>query len=302
VASSVPAAEPTGKNSSPIRRRVFIGSSLGLGLSVLAAPGAAAATSPIPPLPGEVSRTTRLTPRGVPYDNITVNISGDPAQLFVPHTAIPKQTRVGVVWYYHANGSTHTSLNGVYRYSAELLVDQGAVCYCPNYGGSLWTNTESLAYHARAVAYLKAVFNIGVSFLRGNSGGGSLMCWAYGKSLVPAARGMYLANATYDMVDLYTRDPVRIGPVYDNDITKVRATNPAGLPGSVWTGKRIRVVVSDDAHPDPIVPPHKHGLALVAKSNGYAVENSVLYHQLGHHLPDVANRDMLVTFNRWLRA
>ncbi|MET0863814.1 MAG: hypothetical protein ABWZ98_05720, partial [Nakamurella sp.] len=262
-----------------------------------------AAASPIPKLTGEISRTSAVTPRGVPYENITVSISGDKAQLFVPHTAIPKTATVGVIWYYHANGSTYSAMNGAYKYSGELLVDQGAVCFCPNLGGSLWTNSAAIAYHGRAVAYLKTQFRIGVSFLRGNSGGGSMASYAYGKNLVPAAKGLYLANGTYDMEDLASRDPIRIMPVYDNSASKVVATNPARIPASAWNGKRIRVVVSDAAHPDIVVPPAKHGLALVSSARrGGAAENSVVYHQLGHQIPGLANKDMVDTFGRWLNA
>ena len=298
-----------GPQRRPIGRRLFLGAALGGGAALLTAPGAAAATvsaaaaSPIPTLPGEVSRTSAVTPRGVPYENITVSISGDKAQLFVPHTAIPRTTTVGVIWYYHANGSTYSAMNGAYKYSGELLVDQGAVCFCPNLGGSLWTNSAALAYHAKAVTYMKSVFKIGISFLRGNSGGGSMECWAYGNNLVPAAKGCYLANGTYDMEDLASRDPIRIAPVYNNNPAAIRATNPARLPSSAWTGKRIRVVVSDAAHPDIIVPPAQHGLALVASAAaGGAAENSVVYHQLGHQIPGLANKDMVDTFGRWLNA
>ena len=215
---------------------------------------------PHPNVAGEVSRTSAVTPRGVHYENITVSISGDKAQLFVPLTSIPRSAPVGVVWYYHANGSTYSAMNGAFKYSGELLVDQGAVCFCPNLGGSLWTSQAALNYHARAVSYLKNVFTIGVGFLRGNSGGGSMACWAYGKNLVPAAKGLYLANGTYDMEDLASRDPIRIAPVYGNSAAAIIATNPARLPSSSWTGKRIRVVVSDAAHPDIIVPPEKTDL------------------------------------------
>ena len=296
-----------GPQRRPIGRRLFIGAALGSGLAMVAAPGAAsaavAASSPIPTLPGEVSRTSAVTPRGVHYENITVSISGDKAQLFVPLTSIPRSAPVGVVWYYHANGSTYSAMNGAFKYSGELLVDQGAVCFCPNLGGSLWTSQAALNYHARAVSYLKNVFTIGVSFLRANSGGGSMACWAYGKNLVPAAKGLYLANGTYDMEDLASRDPIRIAPVYGNSAAAMIATNPARLPSSSWTGKRIRVVVSDAAHPDIIVPPEKHGLALVRSAkDGDAVENSVVYHQLGHQIPGLANKDMVDTFSRWLNA
>lgn len=287
------------KNGNPIRRRTLLGAAMASGLlSVTAAPTAAAA-SPIPKLPGELSRTSAVTAKGVPYENITVSINGDKAQLFVPHTAIPNKTVVGVIWYYHATGSTYSALNSAYKYSAELSVDQGAVCFCPNYGGSLWVNATAVNHQAAAIAYLKSVFVIGLSFLRGNSGGGGLMCWAYGKNLIPGARGMYLANAAYDMAEVWDRAPERIAPSYNYDRAAMEATNPARLDASVWKGKRIRVVVSDAANPDPVLPAEGHGLALVAKSAGLAVENSILYHSLGHQIPSAANKDMIAAFNRW---
>jgi hypothetical protein len=280
-----------------LRRRTLLTAAVTGGLLSVALPGVAAAASPIPKLPGELSRTTTATPRGVPYDNITVSIKGDKAMLFVPHS-MATASLVGVIWYYHANGSSYSALNAAFKYGAELAVDQGAVGFCPNLGGSLWVNSAALTYHANAAAWLKASLPLGLTFMRSNSGGGAMMCWAYAKNLVPGARGMYLANSAYDMVDIYDRD-TRVPPVYNNSRTAAQATNPAGLTGSVWKSKRIRVLVSDDAHPDLLLPPHTHGLALIAKSNGYALENSVKYHQSGHVIPSGVDKDMLSTFQRW---
>lgn len=283
---------------------MFIGTGIGAGLSLLATPGTANAASPIPKLAYESSRVTTATPRGVPYDYITVSYNGAKAALFVPHTAIPKKTTVAVAWYYHANGSTHTALNSAYKYSAELLVDKGVVCYCPNFAKTgttefLWVNQTALTRHANAVTYLKSQFKIGMSFMRANSGGGSLMCWAYGKNLVPAARGMYMANASYNMEDLFARDPARVGPAYNNSLSAVKATNPSRLPASAWANKRMRVIVSDAAHPDVVLPPATHGLALVKLAKPVATEASVKYHTGGHVIPSFANKDMVDTFVRW---
>lgn len=287
------------------RRTLLMGSALGAAAALIPLTSAVAAPTytPVGALPGEVSRLdTQITSVGKKkYEEIDVVYNGDTIRLFVPHTATPSKTAapVTMVWYYHANGSTHTSLSKVYKWSAMLAIDRGWVCVCPLYGGSLWTSNAAAAYHKSAVTYLDSTFNIGTSFLRANSGGGSLMTGAYGTRSVPKAKGIYMANATYDMQDLYARDPGRIGPVYNNDPALVAASNPARLPQSAWVGSRIRAVVSEV---DPLVPPDKHGQALVLKAGPVAAETSLMWHDQGHTVPDVVSTDMVSTFARWLTA
>lgn len=297
-------AVPTGSGTS--RRTVLAVAAAGLAVGALGLPGAvpsasaAPSYSPIPLLPGEISRTDTRTTRlkKKKYECIDVSIQGDRARIFVPHTAIPgSKTSYGCVWFYHSNGSTYTSLDGAFKYGAEMAVDEGAICVCPNYGGSLWTNQASIQAQVNASLYMTSVWRLGMNFMRANSGGGPLMTYAYGNGLVPRTRGIYLANAAYDMEDLYARDPVRIGPVYDNDPALVAATNPARLPASSWTGGRIKVVVSEA---DFIVPPALHGVALVTAAAPVAVDTRVQWHTEGHVVPSWTQQDMIATFKSWM--
>ncbi|GAA1510569.1 hypothetical protein BJ978_000134 [Agromyces terreus] len=283
------------------RRTIIIGAAAGLVTAATSAalPAVAAPTySPIPKLPFEVSRLdTQVTSIGKKkYEAIDVLYQGDRMRLFVPHASPPK-TSVGVLWYYHSNGSDYTSLTNVYKWSAMMAVDAGAVCICADYGGSLWTSQPSLTAQQNATRYMGNVWKIAVSFMRANSGGGPLMTYAYGTKMVPAVRGMYMASAAYDMEDLYDRDPVRIPPVYGFNRDLAVATNPARLPQSSWVGTRIRTVVSMS---DPLVPPPQHTLALVDKAAPVARETSVEYHDGGHRVPDWTSTDMIATFKRWL--
>ncbi|THG31162.1 hypothetical protein E6C70_13970 [Glaciibacter flavus] len=283
------------------RRTIIIGAAAGLVTGALSTTVAFAAPvySPVPKLPYEISRAdTRTTRRGkLSYEAVDVLIAGDRTRIFVPHATPPGQkTAAGVLWLYHANGSDYTSIDGAYKYGAELAVDRGAVVVCPNYGGSLWTSQPSLTAQVNASKYMSAVWKIGVSFLRANSGGGSLMTYAYGRRMVPALRGMYLANATYDMEDLYDRDP-RVPPVYGNSRSAMLATNPAALPQSSWSGARMKVVASQL---DVLVPPDRHGVALANRARPVASDVIVQYHNEGHTVPGWTQEDMITTFAGWL--
>ncbi|MFC9918997.1 hypothetical protein [Agromyces binzhouensis] len=176
-------------------------------------------------------------------------------------------------------------------------VDRGAVCICPNYGGDQWTSQTAITRQKNASSYMSAIWRVGASFLRADSGGGALMTYVYGNRPVPTARGMYLANAAYDMEDLYQRDPVRIGPPYGNDLATVQAANPARLPQSSWTGTRMKIVVSAA---DTILPPASHGLALADTARPVATQVTVDYHDGGHVVPSWTQADMINTFAAWL--
>jgi hypothetical protein len=296
------ADEPSTSRSAVTRRAVLAGAAAGLAaVATVASPARAAPVyTPIPKLPGEVSRTdTRTTRLGKkPFETVDVVWGGDTARLYVPWATPPKATAKGaVVWFYHSNGSTHTALDGAYNYGAMMAVDQGSVCVCPNFGGSLWTAQAALQHQANWSKYMSGVFTIGVAFARANSGGGSLMTYAYAKNMVPALRGIYLANGTYDMEELYSRDPGRIGPPYGNDPALIAATNPALLPQSSWAGKRVKTVVSLI---DPVVPPTRHGLALADLARPVATDVRVQYHDQGHVVPGWTQQDMISTFASWL--
>lgn len=286
-----------------IRRRTAV---LAASAGVLGAlrPGLAAAApsyTTIPRLPGEVARTdTRVTRLGKkPYECVDVVVNGDQARLFVPHATPPSlRTANGMTWFYHSNGSTHTSLDGAYKYGAELVVDRDCICICPTFGGpSTWTTPVAVDRQQDWSRYVTSVWRIAVSFARANSGGGPLMIWAYANRMLPYQRGMYLANAAYDMEDLFARDPGRIGPPYGNDPARVRAANPARLSQSMWTGTRLKTVLSTL---DFIVPPTEHGAALADTAQPVATNVQTRYHYEGHVVPSWTQQDMVNTFAAWM--
>ncbi|MEV8370927.1 hypothetical protein [Microbacterium sp. NPDC064584] len=288
------------------RRSLLIGGAVGAASIFLPTAGAFAAPdySVIPKLPYEVSRMdTQVSSSGKKkYEVIDILFSGDTTRLFVPHTAkLGKQaTALTFVWFYHAFGSTYTAISSAYKWSAMLAVDKGWVSVCPNYGGDQWVNAKAIWLQGEISRYINSYFNVKASYMRANSGGGSLMSYAYGKRYIPSPKGMYLANATYDMEDLYARDPARVGPAYGGDVTKVVATNPAKLYApSAWAGTRIRAVVSAA---DVVVPPAQHGEALVKAASPFAAETSLVWHAGGHTVPASADSDCISTFARWQSA
>ena len=293
---------PTSSEARLSRRGFLMTGAAGLaaaiGVAGSASPAAAADYSVIPRLPGEISRySTRYTDsRGNPYESIDVSYGGDKARVFVPWTTPPATPGISVCWFYHSNMADRTALSSAYRYPAGVLADRGWVSICPDYGGSLWTSQGSLDRQAKWVTWMSSTFSVAKSYSRANSGGGPLMCWAYGANMIPNLRGIYLCNAAYDMTDLYERDPIRIRPVYGFSKSTMEKTNPARLPASAWTGKRVRVVVSAQ---DTIVPPAKHGMALVNKAAPVAASTSARWHDLAHENPSWANSDMVATFESW---
>ncbi len=277
--------------------------SAGLGLAALAgtsgASSAAAASSPVPTLPGEVSRAATRTTRlgAVPFETVDVVLGGDRARFHVPWGAPMKGDRPGgALWFYPSFGSDHTSLDGAYSYGAMLALDEGSLCLCPDFGGAL-TSEPAREHQVAWSAYVSETFSISRSFSRANSGGGALMTYAYARGMVPAARGVYLANAAYDVEDLWARDPARVGPLYGDDPAALAAGNPARLPSRVWTGKRIKVVTSPV---DPVLPPGVHGLALAARAEPIAADVVRAEHPGGHRVPGSTHKDMISTFRAWL--
>jgi hypothetical protein len=257
-------------------------------------------TSPIPTLPGEVSRTATRTSRigKKPFETIDVVQNGDRARLYVPWTAALKGQKPGAaVWYYHSDQWDHTAMDNTYAYDGMLCVDKGVVSICPTYGGgSTWTSKTAIDLQKSWAAWMKATFSIGTAFSRANSGGGPLMIYAYAKGLIPALRGIYLANAAYDVEDLYARAPFDVGPAYNDDPVAIAATNPARIGQAAWTGKRMKAIVSTS---DLYVPPDVHGLALLAKAQPVAADTQVRYHDLGHDVPSWIHTDMMSTFAGW---
>ncbi|WP_455133514.1 hypothetical protein [Microbacterium aurum] len=265
---------------------------------------AAADYSKVPKLPGEIGRMdTQRTPAGNAYQVVDVSISGDRTRLFIPNSAPPnKWAWTPVIWFYHANGSSYASLSTAFKYGAEPAIDYGAVSVCPNYGGSdAWVSPAAVAAQTNAVDYMNSLWRIYYSFARANSGGGALMCWAFGNKMLPRQQGMYLASGVYDMADVYARGPERVGPAYGYDNAKVQATNPATLPQSAWQGARIRASYNPD---DQTVPPQQHAIALETLAGPVAIETSYRTHDgggtaTGHTVPGWVNTDMLATFQRW---
>jgi hypothetical protein len=274
-----------------------------LGLSALGAPAALAETAP--KLPGEVSRTANvLTQKGRKlYDNVEVDIGGDRARLFIPQTVSRNSTAaIGAVWFYHAASSSHNALNGGFKYPGELVVDQNAIAICINAGGTQYTNSIATNAQKNAWTYLNSLYTVRRNFLRATSFGGSLACYTYGKKLIPYIRGLYLVNGLYDNEWLYgydTDNRAHVGDAYNNDLTLVKATNPARISATPWKNSRVKVLVSDDAHPDELVIPSKNGLALIQKITPVATVAEVMYHTLAHDTPGFAHTDMLKTFAQW---
>ena len=293
-----------------VSRRAFIAGTAAAAVGVAAglAEGSAAYAAPsytkVRKLPGEFRRKdTQYTLSGTPYEVIDVTVQGDNMRLFVPHASPPSLTAsVAVVWYYHSNGGAYTDLSTAFKYGSDPLVDDGVVSVCPENGGTHeFASPKAVTAHRRAIDYVVALWRISYSFGRANSGGGSLMCWAFGNNFVPRRHGMYLASAVYDMEDIYTRDPVRVGYPYGYNATAVRATNAARLPQSAWAGMRIRASYSTV---DQILPPPKHCLALTKLAAPVAVETSLLPHggggkANGHYVSGSANKDMVAAFQRW---
>ncbi len=261
--------------------------------------------STAPRLPGEVSRTANvLTQKGRKlYDNIEVDIGGDRARLFIPQTVSRNSTAaIGAVWFFHAASSSHNALNGGYKYPGELVVDQNAIAICINAGGTQYTNSIATNAQKNAWTYLNALYTVRRNFLRATSFGGSLACYTYGKKLIPYIRGLYLVNGLYDNEWLYgydTENRAHVGDAYNNDMTLIKGTNPARISAAPWANSRVKVLVSDDAHPDDLVIPSKNGLALIQKIAPVATTAQVMYHTLGHDTPGFAHTDMMKTFAQW---
>lgn len=258
----------------------------------------------VPKLPGEVGRMdTQFTKIGTPYQVIDVLVSGDRSRLFVPHSAPPnKWVWVPFVWFYHANGSSYASLSTAFKTGAEGIVDNGGVSICPNYGGSdAWVSPVAVNAQTAVVNWVNSLWRVYYSFGRANSGGGAMMCWAFGNKMLPRQIGMYMASSVYDVNDVYTRGPDRVGPAYKYDEALMQSTNPATLPQSAWSGLRLRASYNPD---DTVVPPQQHGLALAALAQPVATEVTLLQHDggnttTGHWVPPTTNNDMLATFKRW---
>ncbi len=270
---------------------------------MLSAPAAfAAATAK---LPGEVSRVANvLTQKGKKlYDNIEVDIGGDRARLFIPQTLTMNSTAaVGAVWFYHAASSSHNALNGGFKYPGELVVDQNTIAICINAGGTQYTNSIAVTAQKNAWTYLQSLYTVRRNFLRATSFGGSLGCYTYGKKLMPYIRGLYMVNGLYDNEWLYaydTKNQAKVGDAYGNNTTLIKGTNPARISASPWTNSRVKVLVSDDAHPDNVVVPGKNGLALINKIRPVAADAQVMYHTLSHETPGFAHTDMIKTFAQW---
>ncbi|PPI23916.1 hypothetical protein C5D34_08675 [Rathayibacter sp. AY1B1] len=296
------------------RRLLLAASAVGAAATasaLVATPALAAPNySVIPRLPGEVSRLdTNFSRDGKkPYEVIDVKIGNDLTQLFVPHSAKPGSgSPVPVAWFYHASGSAYTALYNAYNYSADPLVDLGFVSICPNFGGpSNYTNPTALAVQTAATAWVQSLWNVRGSFLRSNSGGGAMMCWAYAKKMVPNIYGAYHASSVFDVEDLAARDdsqPNRVLAVYGGDRALMRATNPARLPQSAWQGMRLRVSAGTA---DQLAPAELHGGRLRRLALPVAKEATIAYHSSdgfkgGHTVPPFTNKDSVETFRRWLQ-
>ncbi|WP_345801555.1 hypothetical protein AAIB33_00195 [Microbacterium sp. AZCO] len=269
-----------------------------------AIPASAADYTKVPKLPYETSRlSNQVTKAGTLYESIDVSIAGDPARIFVPHSSPPsKYNWVPVIWFYHATNSSYEALSSAFFYGATPAVDEGAVCICPDYAGpTAFANAAAMKAQTNAIAYVNSLWRVYYSFARSNSGGGGLMCWAFGNNLLPRQQGMYLASSVYDMWAAFQEGPSLVGPAYNYDPAAVQATNAANLPQSAWAGSRIRASFNPA---DTRVPPQEHAIALLTKAAPVATETSYITHDgggtaTGHWIPSWVNNDMLKTFKAW---
>lgn len=291
-----------------VNRRNFIrlaaGTALATEAAILAAGSAQAAiASPTPKLPGEISRLgNQITAAGKkPYDNIEVNISGDTARIFVPQIVKPKQAApVAVVWFYHGSGSDSEAMNHGFKWNAEYVASQGSIAICQTAGGTMYCNPVAQQIQRNGYAYISSLFNVGVNYLRATSGGGALACAVHAGKIIPKINGLYMVNGMYDIRYAYdTNAHDTIGLAFGFNKALIDANNPARASATYWKGANVRVVASDSAHPDTIIPPAHHGLALINKISGVAKEASVRYHSLGHTTPDWATTDCMAAFKRW---
>lgn len=302
-----PADGPRTTGQGRVGRRGVLGAGLAATLALAGAtagaPSARAAASPVPRLPGEVARAaTRTTRVGrVPFETVDVVLGADTARLHVPWTAALHGSAPGaMLWFYHSSGSDHTALDGAYAYGSMLAMDRGATCVCPGFGSTApWPTAAALEHQEAWSLWVGRVFSVGAAYARANSGGGALMAYAYGTGMVPAQRGMYLANAGYDMDALCASAPERVAPAYGGDTASIAATDPARLPARTWTGKRIEVVTSPA---DQVLPAAVHGLALAAAAAAArptAADVRSRTHDQGHRVPGWTHQDMVVTFSSW---
>ncbi|QEO14168.1 hypothetical protein FLP10_06855 [Agromyces intestinalis] len=286
-----------------LSRRGFVTAGAGLAAGVaLWGAQPAPAHGATPTLPREKSRignqTTAVGKK--PYDNIQVDINGDLARIFVPHSVTPSSTTTNVVWFYHAPNSSSEAMNAGFKWNAEYVVDQGWVAICQDAGGGQWTNSIAEKAQRDGWTYVKSVFKVRDNFLRATSGGGALACGVYATKAMPQVRGLYLCNGVYDLWKCYQQGGgPSIGPAFGNNEKLIQERNPARAPQSAWKGTNIRVVVSVEPKRDTLVPPEDHGLALVNKAGPVASEASVRTHTLGHTQPDWVSSDSIAAFKRW---
>ena len=298
------------QSRSGVSRRAFMagGAATVLGAAAGVLGGASAANAveytKVPKLPGEISRVSNVrTSKGNLYESIDVSIKGDPTRIFVPHAAPPSKLKwVPVVWFYHATNSSYAALSSAFLYGAQPAVDNGAVCVCPDYAGpTAWVNAAAVTAQVNAIDYMNSLWRIYYSFARSNSGGGALMCWAFGNKMLPRQQGMYLASSVYDVMESFEQGPTIVGPAYNFNVAAVQATNAATLPQSAWTGARIRASYNPD---DQRVPPARHAIALETLAGPVAIETSFVTHDgggtaTGHTVPGWVHTDMMQAFARW---
>lgn len=300
-----PSADPA---PSTLSRRRFLTLAVGGagGMLMAGAPltTPAATASPTPPLPGEFFRKgNQATAKGTLYDNICVRINGDVARVFVPQTVKPNSgVPVPVVWFYHGAGSDHSALEAGFKNHSQAVVDRGLIAICQTAGGSVYSHPTAVALQVAGWQYMSNVFTISHNVLRSTSGGGALAVETYARDLIPRIAGMYNVNATYDIRAHYDQggDPrLAIVAAFGENPAAIDAANPARHPASAWSGKRLRVCVSQPNETDLIVPPEQHGLRLRSLALPVAAEASVQTHANGHSTPAVALSDFLTSMLRW---
>lgn len=292
-------------------RREFLSlSALGalalVGADAAAPPGAAAASTPCPRLPGELSRHVGLVSRygGTVFEQIRVDIKGDRARLFVPRGIVPgSSTPAPVLWLFHGAESNDDALLGGFRGIGERAVDAGLLVICQTLGGTLYSHPTAQQIMRDGYTYLSSVFSLSWSFLRGTSHGGALAVEALAADLIPRIGGAYIVNGVYDIEHLYRYGPLRakvsVGAPFGYSTSLIKANNPARHASSAYTGTSLRVVYSTPDSSDQTTPPPAHAKKLLARAAPTAAEASARTHTLGHTTPGFADTDNIAAILRW---
>ncbi|MGC5172016.1 LamG-like jellyroll fold domain-containing protein [Micromonospora sp. DT81.3] len=274
---------------------------------LVAGPASPARAAVSPRLPGEIGRLNNQVSRhaGTVFDHIRVVIGGDNARLFIPHGIVPGSQNVPVLWLYHGAQSSDDALAGGFKSMGERAVDSGMLVICQNLGGTLYTHPVAKQHQVNGWDYLSGLYDIDSNFFRGTSHGGAMAAEVLATRLIPKVVGSYIVNGVYDIEKMYLSGTAQakysVGAAFGNNLSLIRANNPARHAGPAWAGTRMRVVYSTPDSSDTTTPPPIHAKALLATAGPYATEASARTHTLGHETPGFTDGDNQVTLERWMQ-